>query len=218
MLYYTYKIKKCALMSNCLGVFYREVLMPNDAKEKDMKDTKDINENLKRQLAAHLECGKIINTHGLDGTLKLESYCDSPDVLADLEYIYFKDEKSGEMQPRHILRASVHKRFVLMHIEGVDTPEAADALRETIVYAAREDLPIAPGAHFIVDLIGLPVIDADSGLTYGRISYVFNAGASDIYTIETPSGERMMPAVPEFVIRIDIERGVFVRPIEGMFD
>lgn len=181
-------------------------------------DTNDMSVNAKRELAKHLECGKIINTHGLDGTLKLESFCDSPDVLAQLECIYFKGDKSGEMVPRRVIRSGVHKRFVLMRLEGVDTPEAADALRETVVYAAREDLPIAPGAHFIADLIGLPVIDADSGVTYGNITYVFNAGASDIYTVETPSGERMIPAVPEFITKVDLDRGVFIRPIEGMFD
>lgn len=181
-------------------------------------DTTDMSVNSKRELAKHLECGKIINIHGLDGTLKLESFCDSPNVLAKLKYIYFKDEISGEMKPRRVIRAGVHKRFVLMRLEGVDKPEVAETMRETIVYAARKDLPIAPGAHFIADLIGLPVIDADSGVTYGRITYVFNAGASDIYTIETSNGERMIPAVPEFVIAVDIDRGVFIRPIEGMFD
>ena len=47
---------------------------------------------------------------------------------------------------------------------------------------------------------------------------MFNAGASDIYTVDTPDGERMMPAVPEFVISVDIEKGIYIRPIEGMFD
>jgi ribosomal 30S subunit maturation factor RimM len=45
-----------------------------------------------------------------------------------------------------------------------------------------------------------------------------NRGASDIYVVDTPNGERMIPAVDEFVISIDIEKGIFVRPIEGMLD
>lgn len=174
------------------------------------------NKTQARILAEYLECGKIINTHGIDGTLKLESWCDSPAVLASLDRIYLR---SGEKYiPRTIKRASVQKRFVLAKIEGIDSPEAADELREQVIYAARSDMPLPPGAHFIVDLIGLPVIDADSGKEYGTLSYVFNAGASDIYTVLTPDGERMMPAVPEFVVSIDIDKGIFIRPIEGMFD
>ena len=86
------------------------------------------------------------------------------------------------------------------------------------VYAARNDLPVPEGAHFIADLIGLPVIDADTGREYGVLTDVFNAGASDIYCIATPDGERMMPAVPEFVISVDIESAIPVRPKGGMFD
>lgn len=172
--------------------------------------------NTAKAVSGYLECGKIINIHGLDGTVKLESWCDTPDVLASLGCLYFKN--GDEFLPRRVRRASVQKRFVLMKLEGIESPEAAEALRETVVYAARKDLPLAPGAHFIADLIGLPVIDADSGKKYGTLTYVFNAGASDIYTVETPDGERMMPAVPEFVISIDLEKGIFIRPIEGMFD
>ncbi len=172
--------------------------------------------NAVRKFAEYLECGKIINTHGLDGTVKLESWCDSPAVLASLGHLYFKSE-IGYL-PRDVERASVQKRFVLAKLSGVDTPEAADGLREQIVYAARAEMPLAPGTHFIADLIGLPVIDADSGKEYGKLTYVFNAGASDIYTVMTPEGERMMPAVPEFVISVDINKGIFIRPIEGMFD
>lgn len=166
--------------------------------------------------AEYLECGKIINIHGLDGTVKLESWCDTPDVLASLPCIYFAE--NGAYRRCTIMRASVQKRFVLAHLERTDTPEDAEKLRGLTVYAARNDLPVPEGAHFIADLIGLPVIDADTGREYGVLTDVFNAGASDIYCIATPDGERMMPAVPEFVISVDIESAIRVRPIEGMFD
>lgn len=174
-------------------------------------------EKPRRVMAEYLECGKIINIHGLDGTVKLESWCDTPDVLASLKCLYFSDLNGG-YTPKKVVKASVQKKFVLARLEGVNTPEAAEALRGAVVWAARDELPLDPGAHFIADLIGLPVIDADSGREYGTLSYVFNAGASDIYTVDTPDGERMMPAVPEFVISVDIEKGIYIRPIEGMFD
>ena len=174
-------------------------------------------EKPRRVMAEYLECGKIINIHGLDGTVKLESWCDTPDVLASLKCLYFSNGNGGYTFKK-VVKASVQKKFVLAHLEGVNTPEAAEALRGTVVWAARDELPLDPGAHFIADLIGLPVIDADSGREYGTLSYVFNAGASDIYTVDTPDGERMMPAVPEFVASIDPDRGIFVTPIAGMFN
>ena len=64
--------------------------------------------------------------------------------------------------------------------------------------------------------IGLDVIDNISGKVYGKIVDVQNKGASDIYVVKTPDGERMMPAVAEFVKKVDVERGVFVEVIPGL--
>ena len=164
---------------------------------------------------SHLECGKIVNTHGVNGVVKAESWCDSPEILASLEKIFILE--NGKLKKYRIEGASVFKRFVLLQLAGVFTIEDAEKLREKVIYLERSDLELEEGEVFVADLIGLPVIDVDSGVEYGRISDVINTGASDIYVIATPSGEAMMPAVKEFVKNIDLEKGVFVRPIEGMF-
>ena len=164
---------------------------------------------------SHLECGKIINTHGVNGVVKAESWCDSPEILASLEKIFILE--NGKLKKYKIEDASVFKRFVLLQLAGVLTIEDAEKLRERVIYLERSDLELEEGEVFVADLIGLPVIDVDSQVEYGRISDVINTGASDIYVIATPSGEAMMPAVKEFVKNIDLEKGVFVRPIEGMF-
>ena len=165
---------------------------------------------------AYLECGKIINTHGFRGTVKLESWCDAPEVLADLERLYFR--KDGEYSPRAVLRASVFRQFVLMDLAGIDSEEAANALRNTVVYAARADLPLEEGDAFIVDLIGLPVKDADSGEVIGQLIDVNTRGVRDLYIVRNASGDHMVPAVPEFIIEIDTEDAVYIRPIPGLLD
>ncbi len=165
----------------------------------------------------YLECGKIINTHGIAGKVKIDSWCDSPDILAGLKKIAFQNP-DGSYAEKKILSASVQKRFVLASIEGITTPEQAEALKETVIYADRNLLPIPEGSFFIADLVGLIVYDVDTGVEYGTVSDVFNTGASDIYTVKTAEGERMIPAVDEFVKEIDLEKGIAVRPIEGMFD
>lgn len=165
---------------------------------------------------AYLECGKIINTHGFRGTVKLESWCDAPEILAELDTLWF--EKNGAYIPKRVLRASVFRQFVLMDLEGVVTEEAANALRNTVVFAAREDLPLGEGDVFIVDLIGLPVKDADSGAVLGQLKDVNTRGAHDLYIVKTPTGEHMVPAVPEFVVKIDTDDAVYIRPIPGLID
>lgn len=168
--------------------------------------------------AEYLECGKIINTHGIEGMLKLESWCDTPELLAGLEMIYFREGE--EYVAVSIKRASVFKKFVLARIEGIEDIDAAEAMRGRVIYARREDIraAIGEGGHFIADLIGLPVIDARDGRLYGNLLDVIKGGAADIYLVKTPKGEKMMPAVSEFVEKIDLDNGIYVKPIQGMFD
>lgn len=163
-----------------------------------------------------LECGKIVNTHGFRGAVKLESWCNTPEDLADLSRIFLKE--GAEMKCVSVKHTSVFKQFVIAELEGVNDLDAAMALKNRVVFAAREDFDLDEGDVFIVDMIGLPVIDVNNGTTYGTLSDVINRGASDIYVIKTPDGEKMIPAVEEFVKKIDIETGIFIAPIEGMFD
>lgn len=164
----------------------------------------------------YLECGKIINTHGFRGAVKLESWCNSPEDLAALSRVFLKEK--GEMRCLDVKHASVFKQFVIAELEGITDLDMAMTLKNKILYAAREDFSLAEGDVFIVDLIGLPVIDVETGVEYGTLTDVINRGASDIYVIKTPDGERMMPAVDEFVKKVDVENGIYISPIEGMFD
>ena len=165
---------------------------------------------------AYLECGKIINTHGFRGTVKLESWCDSPEVLADLEQLWFL--QNGAYVAKRVLRASIFRQFVLMDLEGVTSEDAANALRNTVVYAAREDLPLEEGDAFIVDLIGLPVKDADSGEVIGKLIDINTRGVRDLYIVRNEGGDHMVPAVPEFITKIDVEDAIYIRPIPGLLD
>ena len=162
----------------------------------------------------YLECAIIINTHGVRGDVKLESLCDSPAVLAGLKRVYLQE--GGTYREIKVLHASVFKSFVLASLEGIDDMDKAMTYKGKTLYAAREDFKLKKGDFFIADLVGLPVIDNTSGQTYGKVSEVINRGASDIYVVKTAQGERMMPAVKEFVKSIDLEKGIFVEVIPGL--
>jgi 16S rRNA processing protein RimM len=164
----------------------------------------------------YIECAKIVNTHGCYGAVKLESWCNTPEECAQLKKIYFFDGK--EYSEHRIVKASVYKQFVIATLADVQSMDKAISLKGTVVYALRSDFNLSDGEYFIADLNDLPVIDANTGRKYGRIKEVINRGASDIYVVNTPNGERMIPVVDEFVSRVDISEGIFVTPIEGMLD
>lgn len=163
---------------------------------------------------AYPECGKIINTHGCHGGVKVEPWCDSPEVFASLPAVYVKENQEYRAIP--VLKASVFRDFVFAELAGVDSMEAAERLRGTVLYAKREDLKIPEDTVLVAELIGLPVYHAKTKEKLGEVVDVIHPANIDIYVIRTANGEAMVPAVAEFVKSTDVEEGVIIAPIEGM--
>lgn len=165
----------------------------------------------------YLECGLIQNTHGTRGVLKVQCWCDSPRVLLSLPCVYLKGE-SGMRAMRVAGGSSAGGDLVLLRLEGVDDMDAAELLKGMTLYAAREDLPLKAGAYFLADLPGLPVIDADSGINYGTVIEVREVGGRRLLSVSTAHGERLYPMVDPLLSHVDVDAGVFVRPIPGLLD
>ncbi len=171
------------------------------------------------EMRQFIEIGKIINTHGVRGAVKVEPWCDSPSVLSSMKRVFFAPNLKGEeFKLFKVKSGSVQKDKVLLTLEGIDDVDTAIQLKNTVIYVAREDIPIAEGSHLIADLIGLNIIDADSGKVYGTLSDVIQGGSGDIYDIKTDKGNALMPAVKEFVKEIRLDSGIYVTPIKGIFD
>ena len=164
----------------------------------------------------YLEIGKIVNTHGVRGALKVEPWCDSPEQLCSLETLYYK--KRDEYMPLAVRTASIHKNHVLIYFDGIDSIDEAMPLKNRVLFVDREDLPLADDRVFIADIIGLDVFDERDGSRLGRLKSVDESPANDLFVVETPDGhEVLVPAVEEFIGHID-ESGVYLLPIPGMFD
>ena len=157
-----------------------------------------------------LEAGKIINTHGIHGEVKLQPWADSADFLQSFGHLYIDGEKTGVVSSR------VHKGCLIAAFDGVSDIEGAIRLKNKIVCINRDDIRLEEGRHFVADLIGLRAVDASTGSDLGKVADLLSLPANDVYVIK---GEReiMVPAVPEFVKEINIECGfISFKLIEGM--
>ncbi len=162
-----------------------------------------------------LETGKIVNIHGLRGDVKIMPWSDDAEFLCEFDVLYYgKDKQAFEVE-----HARVHKNTVLAKFKGIDTPEAANKLRNSIVYIDRDDIELEEGTYFIADLIGLTVKDVDTGEEYGTVKDVFQTGANDVYEIVKDGKTCYVPAIPDVIIETDIENKLLlIRPLEGLFD
>lgn len=162
-----------------------------------------------------LECGKIVATHGLRGEVKVLPWCDGPEALVPIKTFYL----DGGNTPKRAERCRIQKNMVLLKLEGVDTPEAAQALRGRVLWLDREEDTLEEGQYYIQDLIGLSVEDADTGERYGILRDVTETGANDVYHVAFPDGRvQLVPAIPQVIAKIDIDGGkMLIRPLEGLF-
>ena len=162
-----------------------------------------------------LEAGKIVTVFGLKGEVKVQPWCDTPEFLCEFDTLYYK---SGT--PVNVERARVQKNMVIMKIEGTDSVEEAQKLRNRVLYIDREDVELDEGCYFIQDLIGLTVMESKDGKVYGKLSDVSRTGANDVYHIKAEDGkEYLIPAIPEVIDSIDLEGGIMkITALDGLFD
>lgn len=162
-----------------------------------------------------LEAGKIVSVFGLKGEVKVQPWCDTPDFLCEFDTLYYK---SGT--PVEVERARVQKNIVVMKIKGIDSVEEAQKIRNHVLYLDREDVELGEDTYFVQDLIGLKVIDLNSGKEYGVLTEVSETGANDVYHIKSESGKMYyIPAIPSVIAETDVEGGVMkITPLEGLFD
>ena len=157
----------------------------------------------------YIEAGRIVNTHGVAGEVKIEVWLDSPQFLKSFKRCFI------DRREVKLLSARVHKGFLIVKLEGVDDVNAAMALKGRTVFIDRADARLPKGAFFLQDIIGASVVD-ESGSEIGKLVDVMETPASNVYVVK---GERehLIPAVPEFILSTDADNGIItVHLIEGM--
>ena len=166
-------------------------------------------------LKQYLEIGKITSVHGLRGEVKVQPWCDDPKFLASFEVLFYKSGTEVVIE-----YARVQKNMVIMKIEGCDSVEEAQKLRNRILFMDRDDVELEKGCYFVQDLIGMEVRHAETGKVYGRITDVSETGANDVYTIKSDDGkEYLIPAIPEVIVKNDIENSLMtIIPLPGLFE
>lgn len=159
--------------------------------------------------------GSIAGAFGVKGELRVKSFCANPSDLAKYTPLLTEDgEKSFELS----LIGEIKKGFSA-RIVGIDTKEAADALRGVSLFARREDLPELPvDEYYYSDLIGFEVADT-GGIFIGTVKTVVNHGADDLLEISIPgaSDTALVPFTKIFVPTVDMNaKKIVIDPPEGL--
>ncbi len=148
----------------------------------------------------NIELGKIVNVHGVHGEVKVNPYADGPEFLRNFSSVFVEGKEYA------VKSVKVAKGCSVLKLEGVDTVEAAQKLRERVVSVPETALPKLPeGVFYIKDLEGMEVYAEGDYL--GILTEVMKTGANDVYVVENAQGkEYLIPSVPVFIKNRDVEK------------
>ncbi len=165
-----------------------------------------------------IEVGKIVNTHGLRGDVKVVAWMDSPEDFEVLNTVYMKTR--SELKKLTVEKVRYQKNNLIVKFEEYGDINEVERFKNCILFAERSELGELPeGTYYIVDLIGLRVVKED-GEEIGVIADVFNTGANDIYDVKREGKKNLLiPVIDDVVRDVDIDGGrVTVRLMEGLED
>ena len=161
----------------------------------------------------------MVAAHGIRGELKCAVLTDFPKRFASTARVFLNaGGPQGQVrQAFAVQRARLQGHFVLLKLEDVDTRDAAERWRNALVEVpGSERVALPRGHYFWQDIIGLTVRTVD-GEELGRVREILETGANDVYIVDTPRGELLVPAIKDVVQSIDPARGeMVVLLLEGM--
>lgn len=157
----------------------------------------------------YLEAGKIINTFGVRGEVKLDPWCDSAEFLKPLKTLYI------DGAPRAVASSRVHKGMLIVRFADVEDVNGAMLLKNKIVYFARSDVRLPKGRHFVADLLGAAVVD-EQGTEIGKLTEVLDMPAGQVYVVQGETSTQSPPCRNLFLTSTRTRKRSAFHLIEGM--
>lgn len=152
-----------------------------------------------------IEIGKILKPHGIQGQLKVRLYSDNFEAFESRGYAFIRQD--GELRRIGYAVIRTESPFVYVLLGGVSTRTDAEALSGQPLFLRRSDLDDPEeGEHYIIDLIGLKVVD-ESGAELGVLKDILQHGAADVYVVKGVKNF-MFPAIKRVIAKVDTEQGV----------
>ena len=153
-----------------------------------------------------IEAGEIVTTHGIRGEVKVLPWMDGPEILCEFDRC-----RIGGVEYT-IESCRIQKTCNLVKLSGIDTMEAAQAMRGKTIELYRED--IDDEVIFAAELLGVEVFC--QGEKIGKIVDVLDYPGNKVYVVKGRY-EYMIPAVKAFILDTNMEENTMaVKLIEGM--
>jgi 16S rRNA processing protein RimM len=168
----------------------------------------------------YLNVGKIVNTQGIKGEVRVISQTDFPELRYQkgAKLTLFQEQKA----PVELIVKShrKHKNFDILSFENHPNINDVEKYRDGILKVDKTDLTeLAEDEFYYHEIIGLTVFD-ENQQELGKIKEILSPGANDVWVVQRPKKKDvLLPYIDSVVKSIDLENGqVFVEIPEGLID
>lgn len=165
----------------------------------------------------YLAVGYLRRAHGVRGEILLDILTDFPERLQPKEQLFVGDQHL----PMTLATRRGHAKGLLVSFEGIQDRDEVGHFRNKYVYVLAEDRPSLPeGEYYHHELLGLQVVNEETGETMGELVDIIKTGANDVYVVKSDSGsEILLPAIPDVIRDIDPDRRQMnIRLLPGLID
>jgi len=159
--------------------------------------------------------GKIVNTQGIKGEMRVIPFTDDISRFELLEFVYI--DKKGNIEKFEIENIRYHKKFVILKLKSIDDMTSAEAFKNCEVKITDDmALPLDDDEYYIRDLYSMRVV-TDENEELGIIRDIIFTGANDVYVVGDSENEILIPAIKQCILNVDIEnKKMTVRLLEGL--
>ena len=152
-------------------------------------------------ISGHLPIGAIVGPKGIKGHFKVKPFTATPQALSEYGPVTLDDGRQIQLKVTSVNA----KGLAIVWAKGVETREAAEALRGVTLHVSRDQLPdLNDGEIYHADLLGMAVSD-QNGQWLGRLIAIHDFGAGEIAELAGEAGPTIMvPFGDDWLLAVDM--------------
>ncbi|OOE11956.1 ribosome maturation factor RimM [Fictibacillus arsenicus] len=167
-----------------------------------------------------LNVGKIVNTHGIRGEVRVISRTDFPEERYKTGNTLYVEKDPGNLIPVTIESHRKHKQFDLLTFEGLNNINDVEPFKGYLLKVPKEQqVSLEEGEFFYHDIIGCAVYTVD-GEELGKVKEILSPGANDVWVVKRKGfgSDILIPYIPSVVKTVDLDsKKISIEPLEGLF-
>lgn len=169
-------------------------------------------------MSNYLNVGKIVNTHGIKGEIRVQSTTENPEERYKVGSELVVEMSKNERIPVTVQSHRVHKNFDLLTFEGYPNINDVEKFKTKMLQIDEDLLPeLEEGIFYESDIVGATILN-EGGEEIGRLKEVLFLPANDVWVVQRPNKkDLLLPYIESVILDVDVDsKEITVHVLEGL--